>query len=283
MEKDGIKDNSQNDQKSILDSIRWWLGLSWWFSVKGKWSTVVHSSYHCCENDSHSRQSCWCITLQWASCTAWSMKGREKATLARKSLVDSETWMIPSTYALLIWCSFCKRHQREIECFWETNDDENLSHNKCPSLCRIATICHQIEHLSSHSTVESQRLKFTRKANQTFFSCPWLFFLGRDNFLRTRCQRTAKSKGQTEEKATEATSSSSHQPTLLLCSIDYFFGSFTLVFDRTDLPQTFGSWPASNDESAISCYPDFFQAMLATELEYRASHVFSSWHPLILW
>ena len=103
--------------------------------------------------------------------------------------------------------------------------------------------------------------------------------------MRTRCQRTAKSKGQTEEKATAATSSSSHQPSLrLLCFIDYFFfGSFTLVFDRTDLPQTFGSWPASNDESAISCYPDFFQAMLATELEYRASHVFSSWHPLILW
>ena len=187
-----IKDNSQNDQKSILDSIRWWLGLSWWFSVKGKWSTVVHSSYHCCENDSHSRQSCWCITLQWASCTAWSMKGREKATLARKSLVDSETWMIPSTYALLIWCSFCKRHQREIECFWETNDDENLSYNKCPSLCRIATICHQIEHLSSHSTVESQRLKFTRKANQTFFLVLDFFFSARQLFedsLPTYCKK----------------------------------------------------------------------------------------------
>ena len=81
--------------------------------------------------------------------------------------------------------------------------------------------------------------------------------------MRTRCQRTAKSKGQTEEKATAATSSSSHQPSLrLLCSIDYFFGSFTLVFDRTDLAQTFGSWPGSNDGSAIS-FPDFFSVILA--------------------
>lgn len=89
--------------------------------------------------------------------------------------------------------------------------------------------------------------------------------------MRTRCQRTAKSKGQTEEKATAATSSSSHQPSLrLLCFIDYFFfGSFTLVFDRTDLAQTFGSWPGSNDGSAIS-FPDFFQSYwLLLELEYR--------------
>ena len=126
---------------------------------------------------------------------------------------------------------------------------------------RIASICHQIEHLSPHSTVVTtveihwKRVSYTK--SRTFFLSLTTFFL-RDNFLWTRCQRTAKSKGQTEEKATEATSSSSHQPTLLLCSIDYFFGSFTLVFDRTDLPQTFGSWPASNDESAISCYPDFF-------------------------
>ena len=210
----------------------------------------------------------------WASCTAWSMKGREKATLARKSLVDSETWMIPSTYALLIWCSFCKRHQREIECFWETNDDENLSHNKCPSLCRIASICHQIEHLSSHSTVESQRLKFTRKANQTFFSCPWLFFSAETTFWGLAANVLQKVKDRQRKKPPKQLH---HQVTnQLFCSIDYFFGSFTLVFDRTDLPQTFGSWPASNDESAISCYPDFFQAMLATELEYRASHVFSS-------
>ena len=126
---------------------------------------------------------------------------------------------------------------------------------------RIASICHQIEHLSPHSTVVTtveihwKRVSYSK--SRTFFLSLTTFFL-RDNFLRTRCQRTAKSKGQTEEKATEATSSSSHQPTLLLCSIDYFFGSFTLVFDRTDLAQTFGSWPGSNDGSAIS-FPDFFQ------------------------
>ena len=87
---------------------RWWLGLRW-FSVKAKWSTVVHSSYHCCENDSHSRQSCWCITLQSISppphrlhCMIDERQG--KSNISQKELSRLRTWMRydDGTYALLI-------------------------------------------------------------------------------------------------------------------------------------------------------------------------------------
>ena len=238
-----IKDNSQNDQKSILDSIRWWLGLSWWFSVKGKWSTVVHSSYHCCENDSHSRQSCWCITLQSISpppllhCMIDERQG--KSNISQKELSRLRTWMI------LRWWHICFAHSAKgisVKLNAELTKKQMMTKtclvtNVFTFLTadRIASICHQIEHLSPHSTVVTtveiycKRVSYTK--SRTFFLSLTTFFL-RDNFLRTRCQRTAKSKGQTEEKATEATSSSSHQPTLLLYRLLFWLFYACLWQDR---------------------------------------------------
>ena len=113
---------------------------------------------YCCENDSHSRQSCWCITLQSISKPQWSMNVGEKATLA-SILVQNYTgggWHMPC----------CKRHKREIE-YYENRAWNGLTKTmvKCEMgfiisadsstglqqhyTDRIAYIFHPIQHLSS--------------------------------------------------------------------------------------------------------------------------------------